>query len=520
MELLPNQLLDLQRLTYFTGQSGSPVLRQGNDQTYTSIGAHVYGGGMHNSASVINGTYGNPYNVYITALRTAAPLTKKGVTYISAASMNDPPIPPKPLVPARPEEEGFWDVLNAVKQVGGPIAKGVISAGLPFLGAAGLPVAALANVALGVAGKLCESSMEEQESSLPTRLSKQGFADRALLGEAALTTVLNMKDDARPEGLFDMMEKAYSSLAPVIKKVAPKVLSPLMESALRITLENVAKGHQDPSVSTTRQELKQAEGGDDDVEDPATHNFMQALLAPTLVVEGEEGFFDDLGDHIRRGLKAGRPFFRTAVKGLALLDSVLPESTMEGDSTTDAFDIISKRAVMGEAALQAVMSLEADELKAEGFFDSMKTVMQKIGSTVIKTAPSVIKAVAPIVQGLMQGQESALELALPPRNAPAPGFASSGLVPPGPEAFGPPLSTKRSYGNLMTPPSRVGTLGTPQMQDQLPIFRVVANAPTASMASQPYTLERVAPMLKGSGSPDDNCDGLLWEDSKTTGDHN
>ena len=173
--------------------------------------------------------------------------------------------------------------------MGGTIAKGVLSVGLPFLGPAGLPVATLASVALGVAGKICESSMEGEESSLPVGLSQQGFADRALLGEVAMTAVLKMKDDGTaPEVLFEMMQKTYSSLAPVIENAAPKVLDPLIESALKITLENVAKGNRESSVSTTRQAFKQAEDGDDAVEDLATQNFMQALLAPTLIVEVEE----------------------------------------------------------------------------------------------------------------------------------------------------------------------------------------------------------------------------------------
>jgi hypothetical protein len=464
---------------------------------------------MHNSASVINEPYGNPYNVYIAALRTTAALTKKGVTYISAASIRERAVPPPSRMPSKAEEEGFWDVLNVIKEVGAPIAKGVLNVGLPFLGPAGFSIAALANVALGVAGKICESSMEGEESSLPSHhLSQQKFIDRALLGEAALTAVLKMKENDRvPEGLFEMMEKTYTSLAPVIKRAASTVLNPLMESALRITLENVAKGNRVPNMSTARQEIKQAEGDDDVLEDPATHNFMQALLSPTLVVEGEEGFFDDLGDHIRRGLKAGRPFFRIAVKGLALLDNVLPESSMEDDTTTEAFDIISKRALMGEAALQAVMNIEHDELNAEGFFDSMKTALQTIGPAVIKYAPKVIGAVSPIVQRLMQGQESSLAPLLAPE-------------PSKMELFGPPLLAKKSFMNLRTPSGTEerlsnGAFGTPKMQGQLPIYRVEANAPPESTSTQPravtYTLDRVEAMPKTLRRKDSNQDLPLFD---------
>lgn len=463
---------------------------------------------MHNSASVVNEPYGNPYNIYIAALRTTAPLTKKGVTYISAASVGERAVPPPKRMPSNIEEEGFWDVLNVIKEVGAPIAKGALSVGLPFLGPAGLPIAALANIALGVAGKICESSMEGEESSLPPHLSQQDFTDRALLGEAALTAVLKMKENDRvPEGLFEMMEKTYTSLAPVIKRAASTVLNPLMETALRITLENVAKGNHVPNISTTRQEIKQAEGDDEVFEDPATHSFMRALLSPTLVVEGEEGFFDDLGDHIRRGLKAGRPFFRIAVKGLALLDTVLPESSMEEGATAEAFDIISKRAIMGEAALQAVMNIEHDELNAEGFFDGLKTALQTIGSTVITYAPKVIGAVAPIVQSLMQGQESSLA----PRSAPE---------PPSMELFGPPLLAKKSFANLRTPSGKEnrlsnGAFGIPKMQGQLPIYRVRANAPPESTSAHPravsYTLDRVEAMPKPLGRKDSNQDLPLFE---------
>ncbi|KAL2046423.1 hypothetical protein N7G274_001870 [Stereocaulon virgatum] len=115
--------------------------------------------------------------------------------------------------------------------------------------------------------------MEGEESSLPRHLSQQDFIDRALLGEAALTAVLKMKENDRvPEGFFEMMEKTYTSLAPVIKRAASTVLKPLMETGLRITLENVAKGNHVPNISTTRQEINHAEGDDDMLEDLATQN--------------------------------------------------------------------------------------------------------------------------------------------------------------------------------------------------------------------------------------------------------
>jgi hypothetical protein len=74
-----------------------------------------------------------------------------------------------------------------------------------------------------------------------------------------------------------------------------------------------------------------------------------------------------------------------------------------------------QRSLVAECALQAVQNVDVPTLQSlplydeegnqstEGFFDSLKSTMQSIGSNILKVAPDVIKNVAPIAVNLLAG---------------------------------------------------------------------------------------------------------------------
>ena len=381
-------------------------------------------------------------------------------------------------------EEGFMDVLKKIMNIGGPIAGEMLTVGTPFLGPAGLPVAALASVALAAAGKLCHAE-SSAESSIPPNLERHGFSERAILAQAALETVLHMDGEvAERNQIQEKMEETYKALAPNATRVAPKILTPLIDQALRITLDSMQKSPRGvlATISSGRKDVRGAESSDGTLGEPGVETFKKGLLVPTCVVGGEEGFFDNIGDTIQKGLRIGRSALKTAHQGLGVLIDVLPESAMDEDSTAHALDTAAKRAVMGEAALQAVMTVDRTELEAEGFFDKMKETMQRIGTQVLKSAPQVIKAVTPIVRGLLQ--ENKASWTQKPQDTPS-------LQPPKPK-----ISKKPSFADVLG--KKAGASPLP-MQDQLPIFRIRANKGTDE-------LELVQRPLMFSGGNDSNED--------------
>lgn len=98
------------------GQSGSPVLR--NDHK-TAIGAHVYGGGDKNKASVILGQYGNPYWSYISVFDKQYPIATaaQGISFIQANVSHGPSI-------SHPVENPNTGILSS-----GPANKGISQGG-------------------------------------------------------------------------------------------------------------------------------------------------------------------------------------------------------------------------------------------------------------------------------------------------------------------------------------------------------------------------------------------------------
>ena len=318
-----------------------------------------------------------------------------------------------------------FDVLKNVMKIAAPIAGGIITAGGPiFLGPAGAPVAALANVALGAAAKLAETAMDDPESATGgAPANVDGYAERALLAEASLQAVVRMDSQVlRKSGTLDEMEKVFKTLRPRVEMLAPHVLKGLIEPALKIALAEIREPHLSKETALSDQRTEIALSGEDSSEsaiDPRVGDFMQGLLAPTQVLGGEESFFDTLGKVLNTAVHVVPPILGTVNTGMNILGGLFGGAESGGlsdqtDEMNETLMTLGHRAIMGEAALQALMTLPRQQLEEEGMFDSIKQAVQKIGQTVIKAAPGVIRTVGPIVLKALAGAESDLVSLTPP----------------------------------------------------------------------------------------------------------
>lgn len=316
-------------------------------------------------------------------------------------------------------DEGFLDILNKAIAVVKPIATNVLKVGLPIaLGPVlGGPVAALAGVALNVAGKIAASSTGT-EADIGKSYTFEGVAERAILGEAAIACLKKMGNDKCKEtGIFDSMAQDVKTLAPTVQRVAPKVVPFVAEPALRMSLNSISKiqaGTEDTFASDPVRGLKQSETNTTGFGSrlPPNQQWFVNGLGEALQKEDGESFLSVLstiGDVVSKGLRVAGPILGTVAKtGLSLL---LPGTESElGPPGSFSFEGLAERSLVGEAALRAVMNLPPATVEEEGLFDIFKQVVKTIGPGVIKTAPSVISAVTSVAHTLMQQPSSGGEI--------------------------------------------------------------------------------------------------------------
>ena len=112
--------------------------------------------------------------------------------------------------------------------------------------------------------------------------------------------------------------------------------------------------------------------------------------------ESEEAFLDVIKAGIRF---AGKGLTTVAQHGLPLLVSALSGAESFGEEATlateapQAFsaDVLAHRALVAEAALQAVMKIPPQQLEEEGFFGFISNAVKHIAPVVMKVCKSLTK---------------------------------------------------------------------------------------------------------------------------------
>lgn len=391
------------------GNSGSPVLR---DDLNSSIATHVLGSNLINSGTPI-GTYGNWYLPYVQAIQTPEkfPVIKTSssgaIIYVS--------------VPTSAKQESVIQAFAKIASIGSEIIPSVLQLGIPFLGPVGGPLTALAGTILGWAGSLCESSFDpEDECSADP--SQENYAQRAVLAEAAVQTALKLNLTQLSDlDLLVAITEEYPGLQTNSGRISPKLLGILLEPSTRIALDSILVKERVAAASSESDQRVEISVSGDDTEaegpiDDQTEAFLDKLIAPTLLCAGEESFINDLGTLISKALKIALPIMKTAASGLAALNNTTSTEAAIVESEKDQnLSLLAKRALLGEAVLQAFIKIGAENLKdiqisndgtQEAFFDFFKQVAQRIGRQVLDSAPQVIDLATPIIKELLKGQQA------------------------------------------------------------------------------------------------------------------
>ncbi|KAL2135938.1 hypothetical protein VTI74DRAFT_6166 [Chaetomium olivicolor] len=261
----------------------------------------------------------------------------------------------------------------------------------------------------------------DNDGDLPRQLPEDtGACERALIAESALQFLL--MDQELPEddmkAILKRTKKLYIDNYPFFLRAAPHLTKDLKESAVRVALDHIRRSEDKtlPSdiPSTDKKQLNptdESAKGNSDV-DSKTRNFRDRLLKPTYELDGEEGFFDVLGDVINVGMNLiAPPIVKLAPVALNLLSNVLKqESDMDGDddykkAQDKELTDLARRALLAEAALEAFIEANHDVLEEKGFFDFVKAAIQKVGGAVLANAPRMIDAAVPIVKSLLQPEQ-------------------------------------------------------------------------------------------------------------------
>lgn len=441
------------RISTYGGQSGSPVIREG---TQTGIATHVYGLGDKNQASPIT-DYDNFFSAFKQTLpkagevdgivlhkpvggagaesiigdifNIALPIGKSllGIesTFDSEGNSDQYSLNNNNSHNVNEQEESFADVFkkigSVVSSVGKVVVPGVATA---LLGPAGAPVAAIAHAALGALGNACESTLDTE-----------GAPERGALADSALQTVvkLHRHNPSHPvlRKIHADMAQSYGQVAPAIPKLAEHLKPALIKGAAIVgQTDYIAKNKAPRSTTGQRRPIRSTIVGAESA--GGSSAFEECILGDTKVVNGEEAFFENVGNFFSKGFQVAKPILRaSAVAGLNAIATRLAasgkqESALDGSESSEesqAAKLVVQRAVMGKSALQALRKLAPHELNSltvpsesesaqeESIGDFFKSAVQKIGGVVKTVAPVVINNVLPAVIKAVQGsgQESASE---------------------------------------------------------------------------------------------------------------
>ncbi|KAL4945282.1 hypothetical protein BDV06DRAFT_184887 [Aspergillus oleicola] len=284
-----------------------------------------------------------------------------------------------------------------------------------------------------------------------------GIAERAILAEAALIAVQEMSPQMRQnEQIFNTITQVVTEFLPTIQQAGSTVINSAQEPILRLALEEVRRqnrgGYTSRSASipsfrqsrgTSRRGLsgKKASFIDavsEGARDERTERFVNNVASEALDQDAEVKWGQlDISKQLRSStssiVESGRKqphmtgpiltgrgqYYQGQYQGyrqssynhshgqerqtihLHNLQQIL-DMDMDDDQFPLSIECLPLRAVVGEAALQAILRIPHQELEQENLFEVMRDVIRQHGPTVMKVAPSVICKVAPVFTAIAQ----------------------------------------------------------------------------------------------------------------------
>ena len=322
------------------------------------------------------------------------------------------------------EEEGFMDVLRTVASA--------LPAGLGLIGAG--PIGALAGFALNAASNIAAETVAA-ESAIDGPATHEGSMERAILAEATLSALQSVQlPPDLEESIFSDMKDTVMKALPVIHKAAPPVMGAMMEPALKIALDSLHNYNQkvvggaESFEATTSEPFRPTVQYTSAIDQPADHQaeafleHLQASLQQNLQESAMDGDSEEsFSDVIKAGARlAGKGVLAAVKHGLPILVDVMKQSggaeSFEDQPSSGqsaqllAADPLAQRALVADAALEAVMRLPPQQLQEEGFFDFIGSAIKTIAPIAMKVAPMVAGAINPEIGKIVRnvlGQESA-----------------------------------------------------------------------------------------------------------------
>lgn len=300
-----------------------------------------------------------------------------------------------------PDDE-FFEILKKGIRLSDPVLSNILQVHLPMvLGSVGSPVGALAGAILSGAGKLAK------QSSLPVNDFRQGLPydgilERAILGEAAFSAVISMKRRRLEDiGVLSEMAKVVKQISPATKEIAPFIMHTLTAPALRIALNSLYNNAEGSNAKPTfaissgtsfAQHIGTLDSG--------AETFFRRLSASCA----KSGGGQESSRILQIGFREAGPILTTdGYEGLQVLATILPDTPSSGVGIPDHhpfIDGLPERAMLGEAALQALMKVPMQHLD-ESTFENMAQCVARIGQVVIQSAHGLIEDIGFAVKGIL-----------------------------------------------------------------------------------------------------------------------
>lgn len=308
----------------------------------------------------------------------------------------------------------FFEILKVGIKLSDPVLSNILQVHLPMvLGSVGSPVGALAGAILSAAGKLATQS-SSPVNSFRQGLPYDGILERAVLGEAAFSAVMLMKRRKLEElGVLSEMAKIVKQIAPATKEIAPFIMHTLTAPALRIALDALHTNADGPSAKPSTEVLTetpfaQLVSSSSNNLEPDADAFSKRLSASVANTSGREGSSLSVDRILHIGFREAGPVLTTvAYEGLQLLATILPDNPSGGEGIPahhPFIDGLPERAMLGEAALQALMKVPAERLD-ESAFKVMAQSVARIGPVVLQSAHGLIEDIGFAVKGILAIQD-------------------------------------------------------------------------------------------------------------------
>ncbi|KAL6412992.1 hypothetical protein AUP68_02487 [Ilyonectria robusta] len=255
---------------------------------------------------------------------------------------------------------------------------------------------------------------ETISSGAATKIS--GAAERALLAEASLEAVLAIEESPELDEILEHMQKNWNENAPKVDEVAGLIVSYLKEAARDIaTYRETDNNEVGQSTKRKRRALAIRNFPGLNTNDTGK-DFIKGLFGPTLPLAGREEIFSSLGPVLRSAISAVEQLVsqagQTAVaeRGLKLLEKATSRGAeLASEIDEEASRVLLQRAIMADAALQALFSLSKEKLDAlkliplgevpveEDIFDFLKRVVQDRGPLALYPAKHAVKKFTPLL---------------------------------------------------------------------------------------------------------------------------